>query len=402
MNSKLFAFPNSQTFPLHEEDEASVAILMRTKDRPILLPRGLSSVINQNFTDWHLFLINDSEDTETVDQVLLPYKAKLKGKLTIVDNGRLLGEDGLSLERERPLNAGIKAVLKANNNKTTQQRFAYFVVHDDDDAWHPSFLQETVTFLEQDENTQYAGVCTSVTMIEEEIKDGKVHYLKEYPWKPHVKAVSFWELMKTNQIVPIASFFRIELFERIGVFNHGMPVYDDWDFALRALSCADIGFIEKPLAYYHKRVRNESLGSASANTASATFGFWNRKYENAILREAIKDGPGNYGTLFAMANFEKRMQFEFSKVNQKNEELKKMISMNARTNSSANIGASQKKEKSFLKKIDSFFYQNLFRHILKLFNIPKPPPEKRKSFLNRLDSCLYQVIFKHILKIFGK
>jgi hypothetical protein len=60
------------------------------------------------------------------------------------------------------------------------------------------------------------------------------------------------------------------------------------------------------------------------------------------------------------------------------------------------------KKKSFLKKIDSFFYQNLFKHFLRLFNIPAPPPEKKKNFFKRLDSFLYQVLFKHILNLFKK
>jgi len=41
------------------KNDGSVAIIMRTKNRPILLARALKSVLEQEYQNWHLYLIND-------------------------------------------------------------------------------------------------------------------------------------------------------------------------------------------------------------------------------------------------------------------------------------------------------------------------------------------------------
>ena len=52
------------------EPSGSVAVVMRTKDRPVLLPRALASVLSQTHQNWRLYLVNDGGDRQAFDAVL--------------------------------------------------------------------------------------------------------------------------------------------------------------------------------------------------------------------------------------------------------------------------------------------------------------------------------------------
>ena len=49
---------------------ARVAIITRTKDRPILLRRAIRSALNQTFRDWLLVIVNDGGEPETIKLVV--------------------------------------------------------------------------------------------------------------------------------------------------------------------------------------------------------------------------------------------------------------------------------------------------------------------------------------------
>lgn len=48
----------------------SVAIIMRTKNRPVLLARAFESVIQQTHHEWHLYLINDGGDPKPINELI--------------------------------------------------------------------------------------------------------------------------------------------------------------------------------------------------------------------------------------------------------------------------------------------------------------------------------------------
>ncbi|MDR3228253.1 MAG: glycosyltransferase [Puniceicoccales bacterium] len=405
MNEPILTYPNSREFSLRPETESSVAIVMRTKDRPVLLVRAICSVINQNFTDWHLFIVNDGGDPAALEETIKPYWKKLEGKVSIINNKDSTGMEAAS-------NAAVSAILEFNSARISSgvgiRHFSFCVIHDDDDSWYPEFLSETVSFLRNEENSRIGGVCTQVTVVEEKMHEDSVWYLKEYPYVPHFCPDNFWEMLKRNQSVPIAFLFRTEMIDMSGYFNSGLPVLGDWDFFLRFFLHADIGFIDKPLAYYHQRVGLVNDPNGNSVIAKETL-HQNclKKYEAAIYRKSVGENSGAFGILFALANFEKRLgdvnwwtNEKLDNVNREIGVLHWKLDRILQVLNVGNYGIPTKKKKTLLKKIDSFFYQNLFKHVLKLFNIP--PPEQKKSFIKRLDSFLYQLFFRHLLNLFKK
>ena len=51
-----------------------VAVITRTKNRNILLPRAINSVLSQTSPEWVHVIINDGGDTEELESTILPFR----------------------------------------------------------------------------------------------------------------------------------------------------------------------------------------------------------------------------------------------------------------------------------------------------------------------------------------
>ncbi|MBU2090763.1 MAG: glycosyltransferase family 2 protein, partial [Alphaproteobacteria bacterium] len=92
--------------------EPVVAIITRTKDRPILLRRAIDSVLAQHYSDWVHVIVNDGGDPAPVDGLLAGYMDAYAGRLVRVDNPQSLGMEVAS-------NRGIAASASR-----------YLIIHD--------------------------------------------------------------------------------------------------------------------------------------------------------------------------------------------------------------------------------------------------------------------------------
>src|SRR5919112_1932342 len=101
---------------------ARVAIVMRTRNRSLLLDRAIRDVLAQSFTDWLLVLVNDGGRTGEVDPVVEKYSSELGDRVLVIHH-----------EVGRGMEAASNAGIKASGSE-------YIAVHDDDDKWHPDFL----------------------------------------------------------------------------------------------------------------------------------------------------------------------------------------------------------------------------------------------------------------------
>ena len=119
----------------------TVSVLLRTRDRPALLPRALDDVLAQTFQDWRLIVINDGGDPTPVDRALREREDSFSGRAIVLHHIAPLGHG-------ESLNAGLEVAAGR-----------YFAVHDDDDTWHPDFLALTVAFLSEAAHGTLAGVA---------------------------------------------------------------------------------------------------------------------------------------------------------------------------------------------------------------------------------------------------
>ncbi|MCB4769144.1 glycosyltransferase [Ancylobacter sp. Lp-2] len=265
-----------------------VAVVTRTRNRNLLLGRAVASVLGQTHADWHLYIVNDGGDAEAVEATVAPHREAFAGRLTVIHNPVSLGMEA----------ASNRALVMAQAQ--THATGDFLVVHDDDDAWHPDFLKETVGFLQREENRRYAAVLTRMTRVYERLEPDRVVELYREPWhdwQPHLDGL---QLLSRNLFCPIAFVIRMSVVRQIGFYNDTLPVIGDWDYNLRVFAVGDIGTIDQPLAYYH--LRPEATGSYgnSVEAGRALHARYNVLYRNALLRTHLNADPGAGGSIMTL------------------------------------------------------------------------------------------------------
>jgi glycosyltransferase involved in cell wall biosynthesis len=273
----------------------TVAVIMRTKNRPLLLHRALSSVLLQRYDAWRLYLVNDGGDRREIEEVIARYDMVFGDRLTVLHHAESLG-------MERASNAAL--------SEATED---LVIVHDDDDSWHPEFLVETTAFLSRPENRRYVGVVTGCTVVGEKIEQGAVHETNRTPWQGARNVIDFRSMLVENMFPPICLVFRRSVVDSIGGFNGALPVLGDWEFHIRLLLLGDIGFIDRPLANYHHRVAGtNSVYSNTVIDGNSLHVRQNILLRNGVMRSALQVQPEALGllqpVLHALADIEKRLE----------------------------------------------------------------------------------------------
>lgn len=256
-----------------------VAVVTRTKDRPILLVRALESVASQRFADLIWVVVNDGGATQPVDGAV--EAARSRGIAAVAVH------HPISLGMEAASNAGIAA-----------SRSEFVVLHDDDDSWDPGFLAEAVAFL--DAGPEWGGVVTGTTRVDERIDpiDGP-RILRRRPFNPGLRSVHLSEVAEQNPFPPISFLYRRSVYDAIGPYDPTLPVLGDWEFNLRFLARFDIGVIDRPLANYHWRVAAKGGYGNSVSGGVDRHVQWDAVVRNRLLRRDLETGTVGLGHLVA-------------------------------------------------------------------------------------------------------
>ena len=247
----------------------SVAIVMRTKNRPLCLPRALASVHNQKFKDWQLVIVNDGGDASIVEKAVEPLRKLYADRLLIIHNPTSLG------------------MSQASNLAIKSSSSEFIIVHDDDDSWHPDFLQEAVAFLRNPINADCGAVITQTMQIIEEIVNDKIveRERRDFNSAENPQArVSLFRLLMQNNITTIAFLFRRSVIDKIGYYNN-LPVLDDWDFNIRCALHYEIGVIQKHLAFYHHRANQQNTAYGNSIIATSSLCL---QYETMIRNTGLR------------------------------------------------------------------------------------------------------------------
>lgn len=262
------------------EELPLVAIITRTKNRPILLKRAAKSVANQSYNNYVWVVVNDGGNESEVVKCILESSVSLR-KVRLVSNPVSLGMEAAS-------NRGINSIESD-----------YIVIHDDDDSWEPEFLKETVSFIKTKPPGVFEGVISDTTYVSEEIRDDKVIIHDKRPYNPWVSAVHLAEMAHGNFFAPIAFLFSRRMYDQVGGFDEDLPVLGDWDFNLRFLANSNIGVVKKALANYHHRDVNIESSSQYSNSVIGGISK-HQEYEPVVRNKYIRNTSGVYQQLSAL------------------------------------------------------------------------------------------------------
>ena len=260
-----------------------VAIITRTKDRPLLLRRAIQSVLNQTFRDWVHVIINDGGNPTLFETVIYEFRIKYKSNLRVIQN---VASTGMQ-------NAANFAIKSSDSD--------YIAIHDDDDSWHMDFLKETIGFLETKSGASYKGVVTQTVQVNEKITANGPIELARFPYGKPVTGITLFHMMGGNLFPPISFVYRRDVHKSIGFFDQRYDVLGDWDFNIRLLRKFDIGVIPKQLAFYHWRdPKDISIYGNSVTSELERHHAIAARIRNEILRLDIERGRIADGY---MANF---------------------------------------------------------------------------------------------------
>ena len=271
----------------------TVAVLVRTKDRPRFLRRALANIAEQTFTDYTVCVINDGGDESATRAIL---QASPLAHLLEGDAPRLMLLTTSGGNMEAASNAGLAA---------TDSEFV--AIHDDDDLWAPEFLERTVGALRASE----ALICSTrvVERYERETPEGEFEVYEERIFHDGLPGFGLQFLYRTNRTVPIGILYRRRLHELVGFYDESLPVVGDWEFNLRAAAVTEVLLVDEPLAYWSLRPEADGADANSVQRPAE-----HARFDASVRARAIRDDlqsggrPGPYlYQAHLMADLERRV-----------------------------------------------------------------------------------------------
>ena len=193
-----------------------VSIIIPTFNRSEYLPRAIGSVLKQTFKDFELIVVDDGSTDKTC-QLL----------------------DSFSDPRIRYESQPNRGVSSARNRGIRNSNGTFLSFLDSDDEWMPSKLEKQLEALE--DNPDYMIVHTEEMWIRNGQRINQKNKHRKYGgWV-------FRHCLPLCVISPSSILMHRKIFSKIGLFNEGFPVCEDYELWLRLTSKYQVLFIDKPL-----------------------------------------------------------------------------------------------------------------------------------------------------------
>lgn len=253
------------------QHQASVAVGVRTFNRPVTLRRAIQDVLAQTFTSWELRIVNNGGDPDRVDAVVAEFETELAGRCTV---------------RHEPESVEIATACNRCFEGSTSD---YFLVHDDDDTLDPTFLERTVAHM-QTLDPEFGGVAVHCDHIDEVIEsDGTIREVGRSEHNPNMLTISFESTLVANPCPPICLLVTREGFGAVGGYEREHDHASDWMFLLKLLTKYRVAVIPEVLAHYHHRA---GLDNAYANAVSnaAQIARGDEQLRDHFVGRALREG----------------------------------------------------------------------------------------------------------------
>tara|TARA_R110002110_G_scaffold415858_2_gene658592 strand:- start:29315 stop:30265 length:951 start_codon:yes stop_codon:yes gene_type:complete len=209
---------------------ALVSIIMPCYNCEKTIEKTLRSIYEQNFTNFHLYCINDGSTDNTAE--MLEHYAQSKPNISILHKD----------------NAGQTAA-KNDGLKIAQGEYIAFI--DSDDLWHSSKLMKQVQLL--DKNNKI-GLCYT-----------NGFYINETGQQQELIGVSddltgqcLDQIILGNAIVASSVMIRKSILDKVGLFDERLSACENWELWTRFASQSELASIDEPLVFYRRHANNMS------------------------------------------------------------------------------------------------------------------------------------------------
>jgi len=202
-----------------------VSVVVPTKDRPEMLRRAVSSVLEQTYAPIELIVIDDGSAEPAQEAIADLPTANL---------------DRFVFRRHDENKGGAAA----RNTGIQESRGEYVAFLDDDDEWDPDKLERQITTLEE------AGedVAVAFTGNRQLDADGNTKHI-------HIRRTDgdiSEDILYGNYIGSFSSvIFDRDLIKKVGVLDERFLAWQDWEYYVRLAQHAQFVSIPKPLVRRH-------------------------------------------------------------------------------------------------------------------------------------------------------
>ena len=183
-----------------------LSVIVRTVERVDRLREALESLAAQSRRDFEVVVVDMSRGKAS--SVIKDLKRRVPALVHVRMRWRVLS-------RPAALNAGIK---RASGQ--------YIAILDDDNCWEPSHTESILAAVEKSgADLVYTGV-RRVGLT----PDGNTTLQEDTSYEPFDAA----KLLRGNYIYSSATTFRKSIWCDVGGYDEAFPVYEDWEFLIRA------------------------------------------------------------------------------------------------------------------------------------------------------------------------
>ncbi|MFW6119094.1 MAG: glycosyltransferase [Planctomycetota bacterium] len=207
-----------------------VTVLTPTYNRPDYLPEAVRSVLNQEFADWEMLVIND-------------------GGVDVGDVVERVGDERVRYY-SRPENRGKAACLNFGLERARGEYIAYL---DDDDVWYPNHLGTLADVLDADPDVgaAYSDLYKTIVLPGE---DGR-----RYPVEKRVDVCRDFNRMfmfHFNHTLHVSLMHRKGLALRAGGYNEDVRVLIDWNITRKLCFLCDFRHVQVVTGEYYMPLKN--------------------------------------------------------------------------------------------------------------------------------------------------
>lgn len=214
-----------------------ISVIMPAYNAAAYIEQSVLGVLNQRFTDYHLYVIDDAS-TDNTAQVLKPL---IHDRLTYIRNEK---NQGVAETR----NIGIEAA-----------RGDYLAFCDSDDVWLPNKLSRQVSILQ---SGRYDVVCSHYYTFEKNLET-----IKNY--RGAGELIRYQDMLKSNWIGNLTGMYNQRRIGKIYQQKVGHEDYLMWLAVLQKARNSLAYCIPEPLAFYRL-----STTSLSGNKIQAADWQW--------------------------------------------------------------------------------------------------------------------------------